>query len=79
MERGSAMSDRSAAKLYFWSKVRQALKNGACGSAMRHLTDAEREHDGLGHELMAKAAETFTAGCAALGDPAPLDKGNDNG
>lgn len=68
------MSDRSAAKVYFWSKVRQALKGGACGSAARYMTEAEREHDGLGHELMFKAAETFKAGCIALGDPAPLDK-----
>lgn len=72
------MSDRSAAKVYFWSKVRQALKGGACGSAARYMTEAEREHDGLGHELMFKAAETFKAGCIALGDPAPLDKEQDH-
>lgn len=71
------MTERDAAAVYFWGKIRQCLKHGHCGLAMRYMTSAEKEYDGLGHEMMDRAGKTFTAGCVVLGDPAPLNGESD--
>lgn len=73
------MSELEANRRYWWSKVRQALSVGSCGTAVCCIMAAERETEGLGDILAVRVSDTFRAGLAVLGDPAPLDKEQDNG
>lgn len=70
------MSELEAKERYYWSKIRQALKEGNTDVADREMRRSFYE---AGHEmdlymltvnLKQKVAKTFTAGCIALGDPA---------
>lgn len=76
------MSELEAKERYYWSKIRQALKIGNVGAARDILMVAAGDpfiEDPLFIcSLEDRVGKTFTAGCAALGDPAPLDKENDH-
>ena len=75
------MSELEARERYYWSKIRQALKVGdTIGAGMAlGLANVEYPTSDLTWSLRERIATTFTAGLAALGDPAPLDKEQDNG
>jgi hypothetical protein len=70
------MSEREENERYWWSKISQALKVGDVETAWHRLQHDDKEME---NSLMCRVADTFTAGCIALGDTAPLDKENDNG
>ena len=74
------MSEIEAKERYYWSKIRQALKDGDVYAACVFHEEAwiEDESEGLRNRLAGKISATFTAGCIALGDPAPTDKENDH-
>lgn len=74
------MSELEARERYYWSKIRQALKIGdtvGAGLALG-LAGVEYPTSDLTWSLRERIGKTFTAGCIALGDPAPLDKENDH-
>jgi hypothetical protein len=79
------MSELEAAERYWWARVRQALKSGNVQAAADIMQSAHdewaptRKAFTLSEALRERTAKTFTAGCIALGDPAPLEKENDNG
>ncbi len=74
------MNEPAAKDRYYWSKIRQAMKLGDALMADYWLEQANDDiGEGLKGDLREKLANTFTAGLAALGDPAPLDKEQDNG
>ena len=73
------MSESEARERYYWSKIRQAIK--CCGDvegAAIWLQYACAENGQLYKNLRNRIRDTFTAGCIALGDPAPLDKERDH-
>lgn len=75
------MSESEARERYYWSKIRLALKDGNPYLAARCVDSASGDCDcdiGMATRLEERIAKTFTAGCAALGDPAPLDKEQDH-
>lgn len=74
------MSELEARERYYWSKIRQALKVGDIMTCRTMLHGAERESNGpdFRAKLQGRIGDTFTAGCIALGDPAPLDKEQDH-
>ena len=67
MEGGGTVSEREANERYWWSKIRQALKAGDVENAERFLQHDDKEME---NTLRCRVADTFTAGCIALGDPA---------
>lgn len=76
--KGEDMSEMQATERYWWSQVRCAMKGGRCSSAGAHLIAAEHENGvEFGLALRERVARTFAAGCAALGDPAPLENERD--
>jgi hypothetical protein len=78
------MSELEARERYWWSKIRQALKDGDVSAAESIIwkcadeTETEADYDEIIGRLTARIGKTFTAGCNALGDPAPLTKENDH-
>jgi hypothetical protein len=68
-----------AKERYYWSKVRQSIKAGMLVQAAGFITESDRTPPRIGILLTKRAADTFTAGCVALRDPAPLDKETGNG
>ena len=75
------MSEIEAKERYYWSKIRQALKDGdasECGRIFDFMGECPFVPPGVQDRIRKRIAKTFTAGCIALGDPAPLDKENDH-
>lgn len=68
-----------AMERFYWSKIRQCIKGGNLVLASGVLRMA---NDECGHKMVVRLRDrikaTFTAGCIALGDPAPLDKEQDH-
>lgn len=63
--------EREAITRRYWAKIRQALKAGMVGEAQRLFAEiSQAEDDKLYIDMAGRVAETFTAGCEALGDPA---------
>jgi hypothetical protein len=76
--KGDDVSEREATERYAWSKARQALKSGDTGAFVRAMNAIYEGSPDVFPVIERRIAKTFTAGCAALGDPAPLDKENDH-
>lgn len=74
------MSELEATERYYWSRIRQSLKGGKMHECRTMFHGAYREDGGpdLCRRLEERIGTTFTAGCIALGDPAPLDKERDH-
>ena len=68
------MSELEARERYYWSKIRQDLKAGHVEDAAGWFEVVSEKAPHLYRALEIKVAATFTAGCIALGDPAPLEK-----
>lgn len=68
-----------AQERFYWSKIRQGIKDGNLVLASGILRMA---NDECGYKMVVRLVDrikaTFTAGCIALGDPAPLDKEQDH-
>lgn len=77
--KGDDMSEIEARERYYWSKIRQDLKAGHVEDAAAWFDVVSEKAPHLYRALEIKVAATFTAGCIALGDPAPLDKEQYNG
>lgn len=72
--KGEDMSEIEARDRYWWSKIRQALKAGNI-EELADVMDRVSWHEPHRYSQMQyMIAKTFTAGCTALGDPAPTDK-----
>lgn len=79
--KGEGMSEMEAKERYYWSKIRQALKAGDIKAAHGILSTRVAGWEDcayLDSRLRDRVAITFSAGCATLGDPAPLDKEQDH-
>lgn len=68
------MSEIEARERYYWSKIRQALKSGNLGPTLHHLNALYEDEPNLVQILQDRIGKTFTAGCIALGDPAPTEE-----
>ena len=71
------MSEIEARERYWWSRVRQSLKQGNLVSFYGVMNRMWREEPGIVPVIEARVSKTFKAGCTALGDPAPI-KENDH-
>jgi hypothetical protein len=78
--KGEDVSEMEARERFWWAKVRQAMKMGKVLVAYDLMEKAwlETRSDRLRGQLERNIANTFKAGCAALRDPAPLDKEQDH-
>jgi hypothetical protein len=72
-------AEMEAKQRFYWSKIRQAMKLGQADAAAYWLEDIKcNENTEIHTNLSERLADTFKAGCNALGDPAPLTKENDH-
>lgn len=68
------MSEIEAKERYYWSKIRQALKSGSFENAITAWDTMLDEASEVEGAMRRKVRKTFTAGCNALGDPAPTEE-----
>jgi hypothetical protein len=74
----SEMDEMSAWQRREWAHLRLALKSGRIREAAAIIDSCDKEMGPTFSLLLCdRAATTFTAGCNALGDPAPIKEKDD--